>query len=63
MNLQFIYFSDNKLLSKIAGIIEFEDSNETFEYYLELNKLSVHCFIILDLILSMIIELFIVTRL
>jgi magnesium-transporting ATPase (P-type) len=63
MNLQFIYFSDNKLLSKITGIIEFEDSNETFEYYLELNKLSVHCFIILDLILSMIIELFIVTRL
>ena len=63
INLQFLFFSGTKILSKVKTVIEFEDNNEIFEYYLELNKLNVQCFIVVDLILSMIIELFIVTRL
>ena len=61
--LEFLFFTDTKRLNWVRKYIEFEDHNEIFEYYLELNKLVTQCFIVVNLILSMIIELFIVTKL
>ena len=61
--LEFLFFSGNKRFHWIREFIEFEDNNEIFEYYLELNKLITQSFIVVDLILSMAIEVLIVTKL
>ena len=61
--LQFLFFIGTERFDWARKFIEFEDNNEIFEYYLELNKLITQCFILVDLILSMAIELFIVMRL
>ena len=63
ITLQFLFFSGTNEFSWLNSLIEFEDDNEIFEYFLQLNKLFIQCFILVDLILSMAIELFIVTRL
>ena len=63
ITLQFLFFIGIDNYDWIRKYIEFEDSNEIFENYSELNKLLTQCFIIGNIILSMAIEIFIVTRL
>ena len=62
MTLQFLLYSGNRNYGWIKNFIEFEDNNERFEYRLQFNKLMIPCFILVDIILSMGVEL-IITRL
>ena len=48
--LQFLYFTGTKRLNWVRNFIEFEDNNEIFEYFLELNKLNTQILIAVDLI-------------
>ena len=61
--LQFLYFTGTKRLNWVRNFIEFEDNNEIFEYFLELNKLNTQILIAFYLILAMIIEILIVIKL
>ena len=61
--IQFLFFAENIDAPWIKALIQFEDAIEEFDFYSELNKLIIQSFVIVNLVLSLANELFIISKL
>ena len=61
--LQFLFFAGNSDENWIKNFVHFEDSIEVFDFFSELNKLTTQCFAIVNLLISLSIEIFVVNKL
>ena len=61
--IQFLFFAENMDAPWIKALIQFEDAIEEFDFYSELNKLIIQSFVIVNLVLSLANELFIISKL
>ena len=61
--LQLLFFSESVDKSWIKTFVNFEDSIENFAFYSELNKIVTQGFAIVNLILSLSAEIFVVNKL
>ena len=61
--MQFIFFAGSSDAGWIKNFIQFEDSIEAFDFFSELNKLITQSFVIINLFISLSIEIFIVGKL
>ena len=58
----FIFFIESSSSAFIKDMVQFEDSIELFDYYSELNKLMTQIFAIVNLNISLIVELLIINK-
>ena len=58
----FIFFIESSSSAYIKDMVQFEDSIELFDYYSELNKLMTQIFAIVNLNISLIVELLIINK-
>ena len=61
--LQFLFFAGNNDEDWIKNFVHFEDSVEVFDFFSELNRLITQCFAIVNLLISLSIEIFVVNKL